>query len=305
MGLSKFISFHLVGKHIKPLLHRPFSKTTKKPPWKVLFFGADDFSLFSLKKLNEEYRKKALLSRLEVVTTVKGKANAVKLYADKENLQLHKWPPCIGFGEFDVGIVVSFGHLIPKAIIDQFPLGMLNVHASILPRWRGAAPIIYALANGDTETGVTIMTISPEKFDIGKIVLQESVPIHPEMTQSKLFATLGKLGAAQLIKTLADLSSNLNNAKPQPTEGITYAPKVKPTFASIKWDQMTAEQIYNLGRALEGIFPIQTTWKGMPVKLIGIKKGDYLNSDKSIKPGYVGRKSWSGRQKIDVFPRLQ
>lgn len=67
-------------------------------------------------------RKKALLSKLEVVTTVKGKANAVKLYADKENLKLHKWPPSIGVEEFDVGIVVSFGHLIPKNIIDQFPL---------------------------------------------------------------------------------------------------------------------------------------------------------------------------------------
>lgn len=99
---------------------------------------------------------------------------------------------------------------------------MLNVHASLLPRWRGAAPIIYALANGDKQTGITIMTISPEKFDIGKIVLQETVKIHPEMTQKELYTILGKLGASQLIQALTDLPSSLKNAKPQPTEGVTY-----------------------------------------------------------------------------------
>ena len=99
---------------------------------------------------------------------------------------------------------------------------MLNVHASLLPRWRGAAPIIYAIANGDTQTGITIMKISPEKFDVGEIVHQECVQIHADMKMKQLYTTLGKIGAENLVKTLESLPSSLSQAKPQPSTGVTY-----------------------------------------------------------------------------------
>ncbi|RZC32200.1 methionyl-tRNA formyltransferase, mitochondrial, partial [Asbolus verrucosus] len=217
-------------------------------------------------------RKGVLLSKLEVVTTIKGKPNPVKIFSEKENLGLHKWPPDFAHGQFDVGLVV----------------GMINVHASLLPRWRGAAPIIYALASGDTQTGITIMKISPKKFDVGEIVSQESIQIHPDMKMGRLFTQLGTLGAANLIKTVASLPQNLSNAQPQPADGVTYAPKVKPEFANIKWDAMTARQIYDLERALDGVFHLQTMWKDTPVKLISVSQGEFSSTvyDK-FNPGFV------------------
>jgi len=109
---------------------------------------------------------------LGVVTSFKSPANCVRSYAEKEKLPLQKWPiepsEC---SKYDLGVVVSFGHLIPASIINGFPNGMINVHASLLPKWRGAAPIIYAIMKGDARTGVSIMKIEPHRFDIGAVSL--------------------------------------------------------------------------------------------------------------------------------------
>lgn len=99
--------------------------------------------------------------------------------------------------------------------------GMLNVHASLLPRWRGAAPIIHAIANGDDRTGVTIMTIEPKHFDIGNIVRQESVIITKNMVLPELYKLLADLGSKVLIEELHKLPENLYSAKSQPNIGIT------------------------------------------------------------------------------------
>jgi len=111
-----------------------------------------------------------LSDRLGVVTSFKSPANCVRTYAEKEKLPLQKWPidPSV-CPQFDLGVVVSFGHLIPASIINGFPYGMINVHASLLPKWRGAAPIIYAIMKGDASTGVSIMKIEPHRFDIGDV----------------------------------------------------------------------------------------------------------------------------------------
>lgn len=103
---------------------------------------------------------------------------------------------------------------------------MLNVHASLLPRWRGAAPIIYALANGDTETGVTIMQIKPKHFDIGDIIMQKRTKIPRDMTLPDLHAKLGYMGASCLMESLKSLPDILSSAKPQPTEGVTFGEKL-------------------------------------------------------------------------------
>lgn len=98
---------------------------------------------------------------------------------------------------------------------------MLNVHASLLPRWRGAAPIIYALANGDTETGITIMRIRPKHFDVGETLMQAKVPISTHEKMPDLHEKLGSLGATCLVDCLKNLSEKLASAKPQPNDGIT------------------------------------------------------------------------------------
>lgn len=98
---------------------------------------------------------------------------------------------------------------------------MLNVHASLLPRWRGAAPIIYAIAHGDKKTGITIMKLKPHKFDIGEIVDQASLDISDNMRMSELYHKLADLGACTLVNVLKQLQEKLEKATKQPEDGIT------------------------------------------------------------------------------------
>lgn len=99
---------------------------------------------------------------------------------------------------------------------------MLNVHASLLPRWRGAAPIIYAIANGDQQTGVSIMKIQPKKFDCGEILLQKIIDIPNDIKMPELYAQLASLGAETLVKSLNDLTNLLENCSKQTEEGVTF-----------------------------------------------------------------------------------
>lgn len=98
----------------------------------------------------------------------------------------------------------------------------MNIHPSLLPRWRGAAPIIHALANGDQETGVTIMRINPEKFDVGGIVVQYKIEIKPNIKMPELHQILGNIGASCLVSTLTQLPEALQKTQPQPNSGVTY-----------------------------------------------------------------------------------
>ncbi|XP_001605224.2 methionyl-tRNA formyltransferase, mitochondrial [Nasonia vitripennis] len=246
------------------------NKPPSKGPWRVLFLGTDEFALQSLQALYHT-RQKGIVSRLEIVTAYKGEENAVIKYAKKHNILIHNWPPSISKDEFDIGVVVSFGHLIPSKIIDLFPLGMINVHGSLLPRWRGAAPICHALINGDQETGISIMKIMPKKFDIGSVIVREKVQIHPNETYLELYKKLAILGANLLTETMNQLPDILNTAKPQVETEVTYAPKITPEISFIKWNEMTAEQVYNLQRGLLGIHPLRTYFNNQVIKLLDIK----------------------------------
>ncbi|KAG6801460.1 methionyl-tRNA formyltransferase, mitochondrial [Apis mellifera caucasica] len=239
--------------------------------WKVLFFGTDEFAVESLKILYDKYESKEL-ERLEIVTNYKIKENPVVKYAKKNKIIIHKWPVEINKSEFHIGIVVSFGHLIPSTIINAFPLGMLNVHGSLLPRWRGAAPIIHTLINGDLKTGVTIMKIMPKKFDIGEIVLQKQIDIDEHETMPKLYTKLAKLGGNLLKETFENLLELLQFAKPQDETNITYAPKITSKISLINWNKMSATNVYNLHRALLGLYDLTTSFQNVKIKLLDIQK---------------------------------
>ncbi|XP_012283015.1 methionyl-tRNA formyltransferase, mitochondrial isoform X2 [Orussus abietinus] len=243
----------------------------QKGPWSVLFFGTDEFAVQSLQRLHLEFKLKRLLCRLEVVTVSKGRDNAVSRYTRQEGIVMHHWPLDIDLADFHIGIVVSFGHLIPAHVIQSFPLGMINIHASLLPRWRGAAPIIYALMNGDTVTGITIMNIKPHKFDIGEIILQEKVDILPDEKMPELYNRLANLGGDLLIKVTENLPEILNNCKSQSKASVKYAPKVSSKIALINWSTMTAKNVYDLQRALTGLYVLKTKFENKTVKLIDIK----------------------------------
>ncbi|XP_007166072.2 methionyl-tRNA formyltransferase, mitochondrial isoform X2 [Balaenoptera acutorostrata] len=232
------------------------ARVREKPPWRVLFFGTDQFARETLRALHaaRENKGEELIDNLEVVTvpSPSPKRLPVKQYAVQSQLPVYEWPD-VGSGEYDVGVVASFGRLLSEALILKFPYGVLNVHPSCLPRWRGPAPIIHTVLHGDTVAGVTIMQIRPKRFDVGPILKQETVPVPPKSTTKDLEAVLSRLGANMLISILKNLPESLNNGRQQPAEGVTHAPKISAATSCIKWEEQTSEQIFRLHRAIGNI----------------------------------------------------
>jgi methionyl-tRNA formyltransferase len=156
-------------------------------------------------------------------------AQPATLRAPEPQAQLAAWNP-------DVLVVVAYGLILPQAVLDIPPLGCVNVHASLLPRWRGAAPIERAILAGDEETGVTIMLMDAG-LDTGPILLQRSVAIGPSDTGVTLRTTLADEGARLLLEALQGLGDGTLQPHPQPADGVTYASKLEKSEANIDWSR--------------------------------------------------------------------
>ena len=146
--------------------------------------------------------------------------------------------------DLDVAVVAAYGLILPKAMLEAPRRGCLNIHASLLPRWRGAGPIQAAILAGDTETGITIMRME-EGLDTGPMLLAEGVPITPATTTPELHDALAALGARLILRALAEAPA----ATPQPAEGVTYAPKLAKEDGRLDWTQ-PAEALERRIRAL-------------------------------------------------------
>ncbi|XP_044518358.1 methionyl-tRNA formyltransferase, mitochondrial [Gracilinanus agilis] len=271
-------------------------RVRERPPWRVLFFGTDNFAREALRALNaaRENKEEQLLENIEVVTvpSPSPKGLPVKNYALHAQLPVHEWPD-VGSGEFDVGVVASFGRLLSKKLILKFPYGILNVHPSYLPRWRGPAPIVHTVLHGDTVTGVTIMQIKPKRFDVGPIIKQEAFPVPPQCTAKELEILLSRLGANMLISVLRNLPESLKNERQQPAEGVTYAPKISVAMSCVKWEEQTPEEILRLHRAIGSMIPLQTLWMGNTIKLLDLVEvnspslADQKLTGQSVLPGMI------------------
>jgi methionyl-tRNA formyltransferase len=155
----------------------------------------------------------------------------------------------------DAAVVVAYGLILPKPILEAPRFGCFNIHASLLPRWRGAAPIQRAIMAGDAETGVAVMRIV-EKLDAGAICLAERTPIRPDETAGELHDRLAALGAALMVKALGDLEKGSLACWPQHEEGVTYAAKIEPGETRIDWAWPAAE-VHN---QIRGLSPNPGAW---------------------------------------------
>jgi methionyl-tRNA formyltransferase len=155
----------------------------------------------------------------------------------------------------DVAVVAAYGLILPRAILAAPRLGCINVHASLLPRWRGAAPIQRAILAGDRESGVTIMQMD-EGLDTGAMLKAEPVPIGAEMSAGALHDVLAALGARLLVATLAEIEAGRPAPVPQPTEGVTYAAKIDKDEARIDWSKPAEE----LARQVRAFAPVPGAW---------------------------------------------
>jgi methionyl-tRNA formyltransferase len=136
----------------------------------------------------------------------------------------------------DAAVVVAYGLILPPDILAAVPLGCFNLHASLLPRWRGAAPITRAIMAGNRETGVMVMKMD-EGLDTGPIAMAERVPIGPDMTAGELHDVLAPLGADLMVRALGALGRGALTLTPQQADGVTYAPKIDKSETRIDWTQ--------------------------------------------------------------------
>ncbi len=148
----------------------------------------------------------------------------------------------------DVAVVVAYGMILPQAILDLPELGCLNLHASLLPRWRGAAPIQRAIMAGDAESGVCVMKMEAG-LDTGPVAMVEKLAIGPDMTAGELHDQLSPLGADLMVRALAALGRGGLQFTPQPEEGVTYASKIANAEAKLSWT-LPAQQVHDLVRGL-------------------------------------------------------
>jgi len=166
----------------------------------------------------------------------------------------------------DLAVVAAYGLILPKAILDAPRLGCLNIHASLLPRWRGAAPIQRAILAGDRETGVTIMRMDVG-LDTGPMLLKGAVPIGRWTTSVSLTEELAELGAKLVVEAIDKLEKGESPAIPQPDEGMTYAAKLDRTDGTIDWTQSAAE-VDRRVRALNPWPGTSFTLNGERIKLL-------------------------------------
>ncbi len=162
----------------------------------------------------------------------------------------------------DALVVAAYGGILPQVLLDIARHGAINIHASLLPRWRGAAPIQRALLAGDAQTGVSIMQMDAG-LDTGPVLAQRAVPIAPQDDFSTLHDKLAALGAETLLEVLEDLAAGRARAVPQPMAAATYARKVDKRETVVDWSRPAAE----IERAIRAFHPASTTLHGEPIRL--------------------------------------
>ena len=243
----------------------------------IVFMGTPDFAKESLKAIYE-----AGYNILAVVTNPdkpKGRGmklipSPVKEYALEKKLKIYQPLKVRNNIEFldeiknlkpDVICVVAYGKILPKELLDIPRLGCINVHGSLLPQYRGAAPIQWAVLNGDKETGITTMYMDVG-MDTGDMILKEKVEIGENETTGELWDRLSKIGANLLVKTLKQIEEGTAPREKQ-GENFTLAPMLSKEMAKINWDEMDAIKIKNLVRGLNPIMGAYSNLDGKKVKL--------------------------------------
>lgn len=185
--------------------------------------------------------------------------------------------------------VVAFGQILPKSVIDFPPLNCLNIHPSLLPEYRGAAPMNWAIINGDTRTGVTIMLMD-EGMDSGDILLQEETPIGAAETYGELHDRLSQTGASLLVKAIAQVKDGTAGRISQDESGVTFAPRLKKETGKIHWNN-TATDIVNLIRGLNPSPAAHTFFDGQHLKIFA---ADAQPGKVDEAPGTIGEPSAAG-----------
>jgi len=272
-------------------------------PWRIVFFGTPVFAIPSLKRLVEGPDKVEVVvtqpdrrrgrGQKVVVTPVKELAsNRGLLILQPENVKEEAVQERVKNVQPDLFVVVAYGQIFPKSLLKIPKQGSVNVHASLLPKYRGAAPIPWAILNGESVTGVTTMMMD-EGMDTGDILLQAKVPIGERGTAEALHDQLASLGARLLLETVEGMKAGKIHPVPQDHSMATYAPSIKKEDGHIDWSK-EAEEIDRKVRAFDPWPGAFTRWDG---RLLKICKGEVRVGAPRGKTGAV---VWGGSDFIEV-----
>jgi len=221
---------------------------------RLAFMGTPDFARDILQSLIDAGHDVVAVYSQPPRPAGRGKAlrpSAVHQLAEQHGIPVHT-PKSLKSAEeqqkfaaldLDAAVVVAYGLLLPKAILDAPKYGCLNIHASLLPRWRGAAPIHRAIMAGDRETGIDVMVME-EGFDTGPVILERRIAIRQTDTTGALHDRLKSLGAAAIVPALDGYVSGTLTPRPQTEQGVCYAPKIDKAEARLDW-RLPAEQLRN------------------------------------------------------------
>ena len=258
---------------------------------KIIFMGTPDFARDSLEAVyNAGYEIIGVVTNPD---RPKGRGmkmipSPVKEFALEKELKIYQPEKVKNNIEFideikslnpDVICVVAYGKILPEEILNIPKLGCINVHGSLLPKYRGAAPIQWAILNGDKETGVTTMYMD-KGMDTGNMILKEKITIGEDETTGELWDRLSKIGGELLVKTLEQIEDRTAPREKQ-GEDYTMAPMLNKDMAKIDWENKSAIEVKNLVRGLNPIMGAYTFWNGKKIKFwkVDIAKQDEIIAD--------------------------
>ena len=255
----------------------------------ILFMGTPDFAKDSLEALyNANYKIIGVVTNPDRPKGrgMKMNTSPVKDFAISKDIKIYQPEKIKNNIEFineiknlnpDIICVVAYGKILPKEILDIPKYGCVNLHGSILPKYRGAAPIQWAILNGDTTTGVTTIYMD-EGMDSGDIILKETVEIKEDETTGELWERLSKVGAKLLVETISKIEDGTAPRQKQ-SQYYSLAPMLNKEMSKIDWNTMTKIEIKNLVRGLNPIMGAYTIYKGKKIKIwkIEISNENYDN----------------------------
>jgi methionyl-tRNA formyltransferase len=241
-------------------------------PLRVIFMGTPEFSVPTLRAIGESgHEIAAVYTQPPRAAGRRGlELTPSPVQREAERLGMEVRTPASLKGEAeqaafralqaDVAVVVAYGLLLPKAVLDAPRLGCINGHASLLPRWRGAAPIQRAIMSGDSETGMMVMRMEAG-LDTGPVGLVEKCAIEPDMTAGDLHDRLMSVGAALIVEALARLERNTLTFTRQAVDGVTYAKKIDKSETRVDWTRPAAE-VHN---HIRGLSPFPGAWSEIDI----------------------------------------
>ncbi|MCT4687366.1 methionyl-tRNA formyltransferase [Vallitalea sp.] len=260
---------------------------------KVVFMGTPDFSVPTLQELiNSEHEVVAVVTKPD---KPKGRGNKVLFTPIKEvaisnDIDVYQ-PQKLSEKDFveamehinpDVIVVIAFGKILPKRILDLPKYGCINVHASLLPKYRGAGPIQWSIINGEAETGITTMYMDVG-LDTGDMLLKEAVKIEDTDTGGSLHDKLSNIGAKLLIKTLKEVQNNTINRVKQNSDESTYAPMLEKSLGNINWEN----EAYKIELLIRGLNPWPSAYTYLGNKILKIWAGKIIEHSYDGKHGEI------------------